>query len=155
MSLLHADPAATVDATPSITLQINTSGSWKNMLTFKPKQRTQILRALRVFAGVLGDRANWCLLHADGKREWLRGMEHGSWQPVTTDQPSALEDVMVSAYAPGDNEPRTFMAWRTQAVYGPEKWMISGSDCEELRMVVYVFAPIIEPAPMPTQRAHA
>jgi hypothetical protein len=79
----------------------------------------------------------------------------GPWQPVTADQPPALQDVMVSAYAPGDTVPHTFMAWRTQAVYGPAKWMLSGSDCEELRMVVYAFAPIIEPAPMPAQQAGA
>lgn len=174
MSQLHADPAATVDAmfeafkdaglAPSITLQINTSGSWKNMLTFAPEQRAQILRALRVFAGVLGDRVRWCLLHSDGKREWLDGMQHGPWQPVTADQPPALQDVMVSAYAPDDKVPHTFMAWRTGDLARRHQWIISGTDCEELRMQVYAWAEIIdpmqipapvEPAPMPAQQVHA
>lgn len=159
MSQLQANPAATVDAlfdaftsadtTPSITLQINTSGSWKNMLTFAPERRAQVLRALRVFAGVLGDRVRWCLLYADGKREWLDGMQHGPWQPVTADQPPALQDVMVSAYHPSDNEPHTFMAWRTGNLARNDEWLISGSDCEALRMKVYAWAPIIDPMQIP------
>lgn len=178
MTPLHADPATVVDAmfsgmdmaidtakqavAPTITLQINTNGSWKNMLTFAPEQRTKILRALRVFAYAIGDRVKWCLLHADGTREWLDGMQHGPWQPVTAEQPSALQDVMVSAYHPGDNEPHTFMAWRTADLARNDEWLISGSDCEALRMKVYAWATIIdpmqipapvEPAPMPAQQA--
>jgi hypothetical protein len=77
------------------------------------------------------------------------------WQPVTADQPPALQDVMVSAYAPDDKVPHTFMAWRGTTPGGHKVWMISGVDCEELRMVVYAFAPIIEPAPMPAWKASA
>lgn len=76
-----------------------------------------------------------------------------AWQPVTADQPPALQDVMVSAYAPDDQVPHTFMVWRGTTPGGHKVWMISGTDCEELRMVVYAFALIIEPAPMPTQQA--
>jgi hypothetical protein len=78
-------------------------------------------------------------------------LPNSPWRPVTAEQPPALQDVMVSAYAPDDKVPHTFMAWRTHAVYGPAKWMLSGTDCEELRMQVYAFAPVIEPAPIPTQ----
>lgn len=137
------------------TLQINDSGSWRTLLKFEHARREDVLGAMARFASVLGSSTTFCLLHDDGHREWLRDMSHGPWQPVTAEQPPALEDVMVSAYAIGDTEPRTFMAWRTLAVYGPAKWMISGSDCEELRMEVYAFAPIIEPAPMPTQQVAA
>ncbi|MFC5525247.1 hypothetical protein ACFPPA_05770 [Rhodanobacter ginsengisoli] len=139
-------------------LQVNTSGSWRNVLTFDPSRRAAIIAGLAGLASILGDGTTWCIHHPDGKREWLHAEDFAvapSWQPVTADQPPALQDVMVSAYAPDDKVPHTFMAWRGTTPGGLKVWMLSGVDCEELRMEVYAFAPIIEPAPMPTQQVAA
>jgi len=132
-----------------MTLQINTSGSWKTLLQFAPERRPEILRALGVFAGVLGDAARWCLLHEDGKREWLPN-NLGPWEPITAEQPAPLEDVMVSVYLPGDEEPVTYMAYRKQA--GSDQFYISGTADEKLGGA-FAWAPVMDPAPLAQQAA--
>lgn len=124
------------------TLQINTSGSWKTLLQFAPERKAEIMRGLRVFAGILGKSATWCLLHEDGKREWLPG-DLGPWQPITGDQPAPLEDVLVSVYHPGE-EPMVFAGYRKGR--GLDDWFISGTDRERIVGEVYAWAPCLEPA---------
>lgn len=129
----------------AITLQINTSGAWKNMLTFAPERREEVLRAVGTLAGVLGSGTTWCLLHPDGKREWLRE-PLSQWRPVTDEQPAPLDDVMVSVFGPGDDAPVVFMAYRRKT--GDREFVLSGT-CDEVIRGVYAFAPIMGPAPAP------
>lgn len=53
-------------------LQINTAGSWKNVVEFDARRKTEVVKAVENLAGVLGDSASWCILHDNGHREWLR-----------------------------------------------------------------------------------
>ncbi|MGS1014083.1 hypothetical protein ACVCL0_09180 [Rhodanobacter sp. UC4450_H17] len=131
-------------------LQVNTSGSWRNVLTFDPAQRAEIVASLATLATTLGDDTTWCLHHPDGKREWLHAEDFaaGDWKPITDAEPAPLVDVLVSAYSPDDGIPHTFMAWRGTTPCGYHVWMISGAELE-LRMHVYAYRPIMAPAPVP------
>lgn len=133
-------------------LQVNTSGSWRNVLTFEPAQREQILTGLAGLAIVLGDATRWCLHHADGRREWLHAEDFatGEWKPVTDAEPAPLVDVLVSAYAPDDGIPHTFMAWRGTTPCGHRVWIMSGTAIL-LPMQVYAYRTVMEPAPMPAR----
>lgn len=51
-------------------LQINVSGSWRDVLQFSEADRTQVLRAVELLRGVAVS-ASWCIVHAGGRREWL------------------------------------------------------------------------------------
>lgn len=53
-------------------LQVNLKGSWKHVVPFPPARRVEVLGAVKRLAGILGPNVTWCLLHADGKREWIR-----------------------------------------------------------------------------------
>jgi hypothetical protein len=128
-----------------LTLQINTSGAWRHLLTFAPARRAEILAAAAALAGTLGDRTKWSILHPEGRREWLRDFgKAGAWQAVTADQPAPLVDVMVSVFVDGDVEPETLMAYRKQG--GSETFYLSGTADQVIRGV-YAFAEVIAPAP--------
>lgn len=132
-----------------ITLQINTSGSWKTMLQFEPARQAEIMRGVRVLAGILGKSAKWCLQREDGSREWLPD-DLGPWEPVTAEQPAPLEDVLVSVYHQGE-DPMVFAAYRRGLA--PNQWFISGTDHERIVGQVYAWAPCLEPAARPQQVA--
>lgn len=137
--------------TTSITLQINTSGAWRNVLTFAPGRRSEILRGLRMFAGILGNSAKFCLLKQDGSREWLPGL--GPWQAITAEKPAPLEDVLVSVYYPGEQSV-VFAAYRRGT--GADDWfVISGTDHERVVGEVYAWAPCLDPAARPAQEVAA
>ncbi|UJM85291.1 hypothetical protein [Rhodanobacter denitrificans] len=127
-------------------LQVNTSGAWRNVLTFDPAQRAAIVAGLAGLANTLGDDTTWCLHHPDGKREWLHAEDFalGGWLPVTEEEPAPLVDVMVSAYCACDRTPDVFMAWRN----AQGTWLISGTN-EPLSLLVYAYRPVIAPAPAP------
>lgn len=125
-----------------ITLQINNNGAWKNLTTFAADRREEVLSAVSVFAGVLGDNTRWCLLYPDGHREWLRE-PLSQWHPITADQPHLLEDVMVSTFVAGaDESPVVYMAYRK-----PDgKFYLSGTF-DEAVTGAYAWATVIEPMP--------
>lgn len=125
-------------------LQVNTSGSWRNVLTFEPAQRAAILAGVAELANVLGDTTTWCLHHPDGKREWLHAEDFAQWRPITDVDPAPLVDVIVSAYDASDREGVVFMGWRDRK----GAWFISGSD-EPLLLPVYAYRPVLAPAPAP------
>lgn len=126
-----------------ITLQINTNGAWKNMLTFEPARRAEIMRALKVFAGVLGATTRWCLQHPDGKREWLaEGIS--PWTLTAVAEPALLDDVMVSVLSPLDDAPTVYMAYRKS----DGDYYLSGT-CDELIRHVFAWAPVMDAAPSP------
>jgi hypothetical protein len=138
-----------------ITLQINTNGAWRNVLTFDPARRDEILAGLAALAGVLGDGARWCLLNQDdGKREWLHdiGERIREWAPVTAEEPAPLQDVEVSVFAPGDEEPTTFMAYRKQA--GSELFYLSGTPDQVVRGA-YAWRETGQAAPLSLRREAA
>jgi hypothetical protein len=54
-----------------ITLQVNTSGSWRNVIEFDAERRARVVLALHMLSRELGG-ARFCLLLPDGKREWLK-----------------------------------------------------------------------------------
>lgn len=54
-----------------LTLQINTSGAWRNVCKFDPSRRDEVVAAAKVFGQVLGDGVSWGLLHPNGTRAWL------------------------------------------------------------------------------------
>lgn len=127
-------------------LQVNTSGSWRNVLTFDPARRAEIVAGLAGLANTLGDDTTWCVHRPDGKREWLHAEDFAprDWLPVTSTEPAPLVDVMVSAYCACDRTPDVFMAWRNaQGI-----WLISGTN-EPLSLTVYAYCPIMAPAPVP------
>lgn len=126
-------------------LQVNTSGSWRNVLTFDPAQRAVIIAGLAGLANTLGDDTTWCLHRPDGKREWLHAEDFAAagWLPITSTEPAPLVDVMVSAFDACEREGAVFMAWRnTHGI-----WLISGSD-EPLSLPVYAYRPVMAPAPV-------
>lgn len=125
-----------------ITLQINTSGAWKNVLQFEPASRGRVLRGVDIFAGILESSATWCLLHEDGKREWLQG-PFGPWHSVTAEQPVELIDVLVSTRDAKDDESLVYMAYRKF----DGRWYLSGTP-DQMIGGVYAYAEIIDPAPM-------
>ena len=57
--------------TSELTLQVNTSGAWKNCGTFSAARRGEVLAAVRPLANIMGETASWCLLHGNGEREYL------------------------------------------------------------------------------------
>ena len=52
-------------------LQINTSGSWKNVVEFDARRKAEVVKAVENLADILGDSATWCIVHDGGRREWL------------------------------------------------------------------------------------
>jgi hypothetical protein len=58
--------------TDKITLQVNTSGAWKNVTDFDADRRAAVMAAVDTLAFAIGTHARWCFMHADGKREGLR-----------------------------------------------------------------------------------
>src|SRR5690348_14200941 len=135
-----------IEPRTDLMLQVNTSGSWRNVLTFAPANRGRILASLAPLATTLGESTTWCLHHPDGKREWLHAEDFtaGDWLPVTAEEPAPLVDVMVSAYDACDAQGVVFMAWRNRAGV----WILSGSD-DPLTLPVYAYRAVIAPAPIP------
>lgn len=133
-------------------LQVNTSGSWRNVLTFEPAKRNAIIAGLAGLANTLGDATTWCLHHPDGKREWLHleDFQMASWSPITAIEPAPLDDVMVSVFAPGDEEPVVFMAYRKQA--GSDLFYLSGTPDQVIRGA-YAYASVMVHPPAPTTAA--
>ena len=127
-------------------LQVNTSGSWRNVLTFAPADRERILSSLAPLATTLGESTTWCIHHPGGKREWLHAEDFadGGWLPVTAEAPAPLLDVLVSAVDTTDGQREVFMAWRNRAGV----WMLSGTD-DPLSLRVYAYRGILAPAPLP------
>lgn len=133
-----------------ITLQINTNGAWKNVLQFEPTRRNEILRALAVFASVLGRNTRWCLVNEAGKREWLHE-DISAWTLTDDYMPDCLQDVMVSVASSDGDQPLVYMAYR-KPLGG---WYLSGTADDKIGNV-YAWAPIIiEPASVPTQEVAA
>lgn len=128
-----------------ITLQINDSGSWRNLLKFEVQRREEILQAAAKFAGVLGGTTKWALLHADGRREWLPdlGASASHWHPITTADPAPLHDVMVSVFCQGDEAPEVLMAYRKKA--SSDVFYLSGTPDQVVRGA-YAYSQVIEPA---------
>lgn len=56
---------------PTLTLQINTTGAWRSVVSFEASRRREVARAIRHLARVLDPSPKWCFLSADGRREWL------------------------------------------------------------------------------------
>lgn len=53
-------------------LQVNTAGSWRNVVEFDQARREEVLAALRVLAVALGPKtAKWCFVLDNGNRVWL------------------------------------------------------------------------------------
>ena len=53
------------------TLQINTSGAWRNVLTFELAREAEIVEACRYLAREAPE-AKWCIIrHAEGRRYFL------------------------------------------------------------------------------------
>jgi hypothetical protein len=69
-----------------------------------------------------------------------------SWLPITSEKPAPLEDVLVSAFDPSENEAVVFMAWRSNS--DPSRWLISGSD-ESLLLPVFAYSQVPAPAAVP------
>lgn len=126
-------------------LQMNTSGSWKNVVPFEMERREDVLRAVRTFSSVLGRDVRWCFLHDSGAREWLGSGFHIKlgWKPITPEQPKPLDDVLVSVLEPCDGERLVYQAWRN----AEGKWMHSGSE-DPLLLEPYAWDVVPEPAPM-------
>ncbi len=55
----------------TLTLQINTSGAWRNVFSFNASQRREVFRVVFILGQVLGESARWCFVDGRGKREWL------------------------------------------------------------------------------------
>lgn len=129
-------------------LQVNTSGSWRNVLTFAAAQRAAIVAGLAGLATTLGDATTWCLHHPDGRREWLHAedFQASCWSPITATEPAPLDDVMVSVFAPGDEEPVVFMAYRKQV--GSALFYLSGTPDQVIRGA-YAYATVMNAAPAP------
>lgn len=131
------------------TLQIKTDGDWRDVLVFEEERGAEIIAGLSALAGILGESTSWCFLYEDGRRRWLDALlmlgGFPGWQDVTPDLPGPLQDVLVSVYGPGDEEPLTFMAYRRQA--GSDEFYISGSTNDERVRGVYAWGPIMAPAP--------
>jgi len=131
-----------------VTLQIKTSEAWRDVLSFDEERAAEIISGLSALAGILGESASWCFLYEDGRRRWLDQIltlaEFPGWQDVTPDLPGPLQDVMVSVYNPGDDEPLTFMAYRKVA--GSDEFYISGSTNDERVKGVYAWGPLMMPA---------
>ncbi|HEY4145207.1 hypothetical protein [Pinirhizobacter sp.] len=55
-----------------VTLQINVSGSWKNLITFDASRAPEVRKAVSGLSAALGASAKWCFVHDGGRREWLQ-----------------------------------------------------------------------------------
>lgn len=53
-----------------ITLQVNTAGAWRNVLTFASHRAPAIREAVKGLQSAAGPAVKWCFLD-DGHREWL------------------------------------------------------------------------------------
>lgn len=53
-----------------ITLQVNSTGAWRNVIQFDAARLVRVRVILRMLSRALGG-ARFCLVHVDGKREWL------------------------------------------------------------------------------------
>lgn len=129
------------------TLQVNTNGAWKSVASFDAARREDVIAGLSGLAQQLGESVTWCLLHDDGKREWLRDIHADGfpgWDNVTPTSPAPLLDVLVSAWDESDRECQVYMAWRSAT--DPDRWMLSGSD-EVLPFQVYAWGPVMAAAP--------
>lgn len=129
-----------------LTLQINTSGSWKNVVHFENDKREEVLAGLTGLAQALGNNVTWCFWHHETAcREWLHDLHKAmfpGWNDDPTELPPPLVDVLVSAWDASEGEGVVFMAWRSATQ--PDRWMISGSD-EPLLLPVYAWGPIMAP----------
>ena len=52
------------------TLQVNTHGAWRNVLTFDLAREAEVVEACRHLARAVPE-TKWCILYADGRREFL------------------------------------------------------------------------------------
>lgn len=128
-----------------LTLQVNTSGAWKNIVQFHEAARDEVLVGLKGLAQALGDDVTWCLVHGDGHREWLKDIHSGAfpgWEDDPTKLPAPLEDVLVSAWDASEGKGIVFMAWRSDTAH--DRWQLSGSD-EPLLLPVYAWGPVMAP----------
>lgn len=55
-----------------LTLQINTAGAWKNVVTFDKDKREPVLAAAGLLARILGPSTKWALIDEFGHRQWLK-----------------------------------------------------------------------------------
>ncbi|MGA7438607.1 MAG: hypothetical protein WBW32_10840 [Luteibacter sp.] len=53
-----------------ITLQVNTAGAWRNVLTFASHRAPAMREAVKALQAAADTTAKWCFLD-DGRREWL------------------------------------------------------------------------------------
>lgn len=53
-----------------ITLQINTTGAWRNLFAFPSHRLAAVKEALVPLQAVAGPTVKWCL-YEDGRRTWL------------------------------------------------------------------------------------
>jgi hypothetical protein len=132
-----------------LTLQLNTSGAWRNVMQFAAESRDDVLRATHIFAGVLGKGAKWSILHADGRREWLPDLM-GPWKPIGAMSPKPITDVMVCS-VDGDGDRQVFMAYRKIVPGQASAWTVSGTEDVRVPGHVYAWTPVIESAPEPAE----
>jgi hypothetical protein len=53
-----------------VTLQVNTSGAWRNVITFPSHRLADVREALKPLQEAAGPTAKWCFLE-DGRRTWI------------------------------------------------------------------------------------
>lgn len=63
-------------------LQVNTAGSWKDVIEFDAARRWEVIDATRMLSLALGHSAKFALVDDNGKREWL--FADGVTQEVTS-----------------------------------------------------------------------
>lgn len=51
-------------------LQVNTTGAWRNVVTFDAVHKPKVAYAVGILAAT-APHAKWCILGDDGKRDWL------------------------------------------------------------------------------------
>ena len=52
-------------------LQINTTGAWRNVVSFPPEREAEVVAALAPLAAVLRQ-AQWCILRENNTRHWVK-----------------------------------------------------------------------------------
>ena len=57
--------------TDKITLQVNTSGAWRNVLDFEVARKPEVVAAVNALFDAVDHRASFCLVHPNNRREWL------------------------------------------------------------------------------------
>jgi hypothetical protein len=124
-------------------LQINMRGAWKDLLQFRPERRADMLRAAKLFGGILGGDIKWCIVAEDGRRQRLPNMR-GPWLPITGGYPEPLKDVMVTVYDANERENVVYMAYRKQA--NSSDFYLSGTFDQVLHNA-YAWTEVIAPAP--------